>query len=474
MLEFTLRVRDLLHGTIFFTEEEKEIIDHPLFQRLRQVRQNDVAFTAYPSMNTSRFEHVLGVCHIAGAMAEHIGEDPRWSHYARSLRDVTGLSPRYARRDFVRLARLYALFHDIGHLPLSHLFEMALDRYALTNGLDGYHIAHRWGGHPNRKSAHESYGATIAEIVLEEVELEDSLKRILLRLLREEKIADEDPLNIVKKLVSSEMDADRIDAYKRDGLLAGGEYGSYDVKRLAVSPFLVQGAEGWSLAYSEKALSSLEALLLDRNRVLQWVHFHHRVVTNKVLTIMLIEYALTNGAIGDEHFSLSRHQELAYRDDVWLWNVLRALPVPDDSALACAKQALLLREKNNVLSLWKRRTDFHRLEQSALDVAMRMVVTKPPDAQLERAVKRKLGLDARYFKVPPHKKEGTEIRLYSERKGVGTQKTLAQVSKLVEDLHLIWADEPTFYMVFVGKDVGKNPDKHRAQWISAYAEWLKE
>lgn len=69
MLQYVLRVRDLVHGTILFTETEEKIINHSFFQRLRQIKQNDVAFYVYPSLNTSRFEHVLGTCRVTGMMA---------------------------------------------------------------------------------------------------------------------------------------------------------------------------------------------------------------------------------------------------------------------------------------------------------------------------------------------------------------------------------------------------------------------
>lgn len=77
MLQYTLRIRDLVHGTILFTELEQRIIDHIFFQRLRQIRQNDVAFIVYPSLNTSRFEHALGTCRVAGMMAEHLTQSPK-------------------------------------------------------------------------------------------------------------------------------------------------------------------------------------------------------------------------------------------------------------------------------------------------------------------------------------------------------------------------------------------------------------
>ena len=77
MLEYVLRIRDLVHGTILFTKEEVQIINHPFFQRLRNIRQNDVAFYVYPSMNASRFEHTLGVCRVAGMMAETLTKSPK-------------------------------------------------------------------------------------------------------------------------------------------------------------------------------------------------------------------------------------------------------------------------------------------------------------------------------------------------------------------------------------------------------------
>lgn len=132
MLDYALRIRDLIHGTILFTEKEMMLINHPFFQRLRQIKQNDVAFYVYPSMHISRFEHVLGVCRIAGMIAETLTKSPKWDDYKRALRAETGLrrSEEGTKEDFVQLCRFYALLHDIGHFPLSHLFEHAMDQWS--------------------------------------------------------------------------------------------------------------------------------------------------------------------------------------------------------------------------------------------------------------------------------------------------------------------------------------------------------
>ncbi len=127
MLDYVLRIRDLVHGTILFTREEAKIINHPFFQRLRQIRQNDVAFYVYPSMNTSRFEHTLGTCRVAGMMAETLTKSPKWKEYSEVLRRETGIN---TKKGFIKLCRFYALLHDIGHFPLSHLFEYSMESWA--------------------------------------------------------------------------------------------------------------------------------------------------------------------------------------------------------------------------------------------------------------------------------------------------------------------------------------------------------
>src|SRR5207245_10137448 len=104
-----------------------------------------------------------------------------------------------------------------------------------------------------------------------------------------------DVLLPVKLLVDSEVDSDRIDSTARDGLLAGGEYGTYDIDRLCRSVFLQRHGSSWRLAYSHKSLSSIEALLLDRCRTHANIHFHHPVVAVKVAAITLIAKLLQKG-----------------------------------------------------------------------------------------------------------------------------------------------------------------------------------
>jgi hypothetical protein len=65
-----MEIRDSVHNFIDLRDREKAIIDHPAFQRLRRIRRRAMADLVYPGAVHHRFEHSIGVCHIAGRIAE--------------------------------------------------------------------------------------------------------------------------------------------------------------------------------------------------------------------------------------------------------------------------------------------------------------------------------------------------------------------------------------------------------------------
>src|SRR5215216_4617520 len=98
------RIRDPIHGFIELTPRERAAADTPIVQRLRSISQLALTYLVYPGARHTRFEHSLGVCHVAGRLADEL-ELP-----ARDARTV----------------RLAALLHDIGHGPFSHVSENVL------------------------------------------------------------------------------------------------------------------------------------------------------------------------------------------------------------------------------------------------------------------------------------------------------------------------------------------------------------
>src|SRR2546421_3413048 len=98
-----------IHGFIEVDEWEREIIAHPAFQRLRRIRQLGWTDYVYPGAMHTRFEHSLGVMHVATRLFKAI---------RRSSADILREAFAYDDVGFdrhLRIVRLAALLHDLGH-----------------------------------------------------------------------------------------------------------------------------------------------------------------------------------------------------------------------------------------------------------------------------------------------------------------------------------------------------------------------
>jgi HD superfamily phosphohydrolase len=465
MLTYPMRVRDLVHGFVYLTQIEKEVIRDPLFQRLRHIRQNDVAFYVYPSMNTSRLEHSLGCVSVVARMAANVTRGHYWKKYSKAL----SLKPD----EFSQICRLYALLHDVGHLPLSHLFEMAFDDYA-NKAFPGKHlrsVCAEWFGGYGFEKLHEACGSIVAKAILDRIKIKDSIKTPLLELLTNKTLPPDSVLQPIKLLVDSEIDADRIDSTRRDGLLAGGEYGSYDVDRLCRSVFVRPRYGTWQLAYSHKATTSIEALLLDRCRTHINVHFHHRVVGVKVAVREAISSLLESNTINASSFALDA---LPLRDDPWLWLELRALYAkrPREASVQAALEAILYRRKSAMTLLWKNRATYNNWNEQLLSEAgLRNLPRKKLGRKYERFISKQIGAEVRVFwlKFDPVRTEESASVPLTDENGKEDLGELLGISTLTDVLAKIWEGEPRYFTVVLGE---VSPDSLRNQWIKQTAEWL--
>ena len=148
-----MEIRDILHGAIQVNKSELPLIDSAFFQRLRHIKQLGFSEYSFPSASHNRYIHSLGAMEVATQAFDHIfstkhGEKPGTEAYLK----LSEFKPDAFIR-FRSITRLAALLHDVGHGPLSHTTEIAMQDASLL-GLPS-HIGLK--SKPDRQATHEDY-----------------------------------------------------------------------------------------------------------------------------------------------------------------------------------------------------------------------------------------------------------------------------------------------------------------------------
>ena len=185
-------IRDPLYGFIDVSDLELKIIDSEVFRRLLSIKQLSHAYVVYPTAMHSRFEHSLGTMHIADRMAQEL---------ELSIDDTKDV-------------RLTALLHDIGHGPFSHLFESSIEKI-----------------NPEQSDPHEKISQIIIGEDLELGHLLGDTKSRIINLLKTE-LGFDNPESLPASIISSGLDADKLDYLRRDSHYVGVAYGQFDLARV--------------------------------------------------------------------------------------------------------------------------------------------------------------------------------------------------------------------------------------------------
>ncbi len=111
-------IRDPIHNFIRVSGNERKVMDSPPFQRLRSIHQNSMTYLVYPGASHRRFEHSLGVMHLAASMFDVVTSDERVSDRVREILPAKDNLPYWKT-----VLKMAALCHDMGHLPFSHAGE---------------------------------------------------------------------------------------------------------------------------------------------------------------------------------------------------------------------------------------------------------------------------------------------------------------------------------------------------------------
>ncbi|MEO5352981.1 MAG: HD domain-containing protein [Magnetococcus sp. XQGC-1] len=238
-----------------------DLVDTPEMQRLRRIRQLGPADRVYPSAEHSRFSHALGTLHLA----------------KRILATLLNRADFPLDRETVLQIKVAALLHDIGHGPYSHLFEMIAPRL-VQHELLGWRMVERAA--PLRW--------TIARHCRR---LQLSEERFLLGLKALLGVAEEGgPTLFGREIISSQLDADRMDYLLRDAHFTGVSYGRYDLEWLLHSFRVCRVGERFLLCVEiSKGPSALESYILARDHMYRQVYDHKTVRAFEVLMVHLFQ-----------------------------------------------------------------------------------------------------------------------------------------------------------------------------------------
>ncbi|MCL2628410.1 MAG: HD domain-containing protein [Oscillospiraceae bacterium] len=223
-------VYDSIWGDIQLTNCEYKLINTPIFLRLKNIKQMSLAYIGHAGAQHTRYEHSLGCLYVADYLAKTIAVYDEESKTALEACDFSineGRISGSAYIDVIKHVRIAALLHDIGHAPMSHLFEEVSKKYpeyfeyipdvsVHEENLSKYFTKFN----PFKKYGHEKY--TIYQIYANE-DLTSILadyainKDWLTYLIDGHTNVDIPPyLDMFKALISGDFDADRIDYINRD------------------------------------------------------------------------------------------------------------------------------------------------------------------------------------------------------------------------------------------------------------------
>jgi HD superfamily phosphohydrolase len=267
-------IRDPLWNNIRVDALALRLVDTPVFQRLRYVRQLGLAYLVYPGATHTRFEHALGAYHLARLTISLLDE--------RGELDGVPVEER-------AITQAAALLHDVGHYPFSHALEEigALHHEEVATPL--------------------VLAGPVADLLTGM--LGPGTPERVLALIRG---TSDSPL---QGLVSGSLDLDKIEYLKRDALMCGVPYGEIDVDRLLNSLVLVDEPESGRrvVGVLEKGLSALESLLFAKYQMYRNVYWHHAVRSATAMYKRLVDEALTSGDVDARALSTFDDEGLLHR-----------------------------------------------------------------------------------------------------------------------------------------------------------------
>lgn len=246
-------INDPIYGFVTLPDDlVYDLINHPIFQRLRRIKQLGLTNLVYPGALHTRFHHAIGAMYL---MTE-----------ALQVLKSKGVK---ITDDETRAATIAILLHDIGHGPFSHALEHTI--------VKGIH--------------HED----ISTMLMDELnKVFDGKLTLAIKIFK-----NEHPKKFLYQLVSSQLDMDRLDYLNRDSFFTGVTEGVVSSDRI-IKMLHVKNGE---LVIEAKGIYSVENFLISR-RLMYWqVYLHKTVLSAEKLLVNILKRAKELSLNGNELFA---------------------------------------------------------------------------------------------------------------------------------------------------------------------------
>lgn len=281
--KFSKTIRLAVSGDIFLTKLETAIIDTPDFQRLRRIRQLGTTFLVYPTAIHTRFDHSLGTLAMASRLLQAIKAN---THSSQEEREFT--------LEQEVLARLYALLHDLTHIPFGHTLEDELE------------ILQRHDKNNARIERFVGKDSPIGTIIRREAgeELFERFYRIYRWDEKNPEVGDD---AFVYDLVSNTVCADLLDYIARDCFFCGIDGATdtrfvnflYLMKQDGLRRVFVRLWKPGKPVPRRDTLSDLAGLLHSRYLLAERVYFHHAKINSGAMLGRALQEAKIAGKIDE-------------------------------------------------------------------------------------------------------------------------------------------------------------------------------